>query len=78
MSCGQPSTDICTFFTRAYILVDGEVVYFGDSGSQALELLSAAGMPCPPIYSPLEQFYRLVDPSFEVTMPSNSVTDSAL
>ena len=66
LSCCQPSTDACAFFTRAYILVDGQVVYFGGSDQQAADMLSNAGMPCPPVHSPVEQYYRLVDPSFEV------------
>lgn len=46
--------------------MNGEVVYFGDTGSQAMGLLSSAGMPCPPLYSPVEQYIRLVDNTFEV------------
>lgn len=66
VAVGQPTTDICSFFSRAYILVNGEVVYFGDTGSQAMSLLSTAGMPCPPLYSPVEQYIRLIDDTFEV------------
>lgn len=66
VAVGQPTTDICSFFSRAYILVNGEVVYFGDTGSQAMSLLSTAGMPCPPLYSPVEQYIRLIDNTFEV------------
>ena len=66
VAVGQPTTDICSFFSRAYILVNGEVVYFGDTGSQAMKLLGTAGMPCPPLYSPVEQYIRLVDSTFEV------------
>lgn len=65
--CQQPTTDSCSFFTSAYILVNGEVVYFGDTGTKAVNLLMGAGMPCPPLYSPVEQYMRLVDPSFEVS-----------
>lgn len=65
--CQQPTTDMCSFFSSAYILVSGEVVYFGDTGAQAVDLLMSAGMPCPPLYSPVEQYMRLVDPSFEVS-----------
>ena len=66
MQCQQPTTDICSFFTRALVLCAGEVVYFGETGAQAVKLLGDAGMPCPPLYSPLEQFMRLIDPTFEV------------
>ena len=66
VQCQQPTTDICSFFTRAFVLCGGEVVYFGETGAQAVQLLGAAGMPCPPLYSPLEQFMRLIDPTFEV------------
>ena len=66
VAVGQPTTDICSFFSRAYILVNGEVVYFGDTGGQAMGLLASAGMPCPPLYSPVEQYIRLVDNTFEV------------
>lgn len=72
LSVGQPTTDICSFFSRAYILANGEVVYFGDSGSQAMDLLLAAGMPCPPLYSPVEQYMRLVDNTFEVYLQANA------
>lgn len=64
--CQQPTTDICSFFNRAMVLAAGELVYFGETGAQAQQLLAASGMPCPPLYSPLEQFMRLIDPSFEV------------
>ena len=67
MVCQQPTTDICSFFTRAFVLCTGEVVYFGETGSQAMQLLASSGMPCPPLYSPLEQFMRLIDPSFEAS-----------
>ena len=66
VQCQQPTTDICSFFTRAFVLCAGEVVYFGETGAQAVQLLGASGMPCPPLYSPLEQFMRLIDPTFEV------------
>ncbi len=69
LSVGQPTTDICSFFSRAYILTNGEVVYFGNTSAQALDLLTAAGMPCPPLYSPVEQYMRLVDNTFEVSHP---------
>ena len=69
--CQQPTTDICSFFTRAFVLCTGEVVYFGETGSQAMQLLASSGMPCPPLYSPLEQFMRLIDPSFEASTPSD-------
>ena len=45
------------------------MVYFGDTGTQAVGLLMSAGMPCPPLYSPVEQYMRLIDPSFEVLPP---------
>lgn len=66
MQCQQPTTDVCSFFTRAYVLYKGEVVYFGEAGSEAAGLLKSAGLPCPALYSPVEQFMRLIDPSFEV------------
>ncbi|KAK9808271.1 hypothetical protein WJX73_005701 [Symbiochloris irregularis] len=66
VSVQQPTTDMCSFFTRAIVLCAGEVVYFGETGAQAVQLLGSAGMPCPPLYSPLEQFMRLIDPTFEV------------
>eukprot|EP00891_Asterochloris_glomerata_P004825 jgi/Astpho2/4825/Aster-07523 len=62
----QPSTDVCSFFDRAYILAQGELVFFGSTGHDAVQLLTSAGMPCPPLYSPVEQFMRLIDPTFEV------------
>ena len=45
-------------------------MYFGDTGTQAVGLLMSAGMPCPPLYSPVEQYMRLIDPSFEVLPPA--------
>ena len=75
--CQQPTTDICSFFTRAFVLCTGEVVYFGETGAQAMQLLASSGMPCPPLYSPLEQFMRLVDPSFEVRQPASGLTRMA-
>ena len=63
----QPSTDVCSFFDRAYILAHGELVFFGSTGHDAVQLLTSAGMPCPPLYSPVEQFMRLIDPTFEVS-----------
>lgn len=74
MAVGQPTTDICSFFSRAYILVNGEVVYFGDTGTQAMRLLASAGMPCPPLYSPVEQYIRLVDSTFEAMLLSRLST----
>lgn len=77
MAVGQPTTDVCTFFHRACILANGEVVYFGDTGGQAMSLLSSAGMPCPPLYSPVEQYIRLVDSTFEACpniVPSSSIS----
>lgn len=66
----QASTDICTFFNQAYVLSAGQVVYFGDSSEQARAVLNGSGMPCPPLYHPVEQFMRLIDPSFEVRLTS--------
>ncbi|KAK9808829.1 hypothetical protein WJX72_004504 [[Myrmecia] bisecta] len=62
----QPTTDMCSFFGKAYVLCAGELVFFGNTNQEARDLLSAAGMPCPPLYSPVEQYMRLLDPSFEV------------
>ena len=70
----QASTDICTFFNQAYVLSAGQVVYFGDASDQARAVLSGSGMPCPPLYHPVEQFMRLIDPSFEVSL-RHSVCD---
>lgn len=69
----QPSTDVCSFFDRAYILAQGELVFFGSTGHDAVQLLTSAGMPCPPLYSPVEQFMRLIDPTFEVSRGVNDV-----
>lgn len=66
MCVQQPTTDICSFFNKAYVLCNGELVYFGNTANEALSLLSSSGMPCPPLYSPVEQYMRLIDPSFEV------------
>lgn len=63
----QASTDICTFFNQAYVLCAGEVVYHGGSSEQAMAMLGGSGMPCPPLYHPIEQYMRLIDPSFEVS-----------
>ena len=68
MEVEQASTDICTFFNQAYVLSAGQVVYFGDASDQARAVLSGSGMPCPPLYHPVEQFMRLIDPSFEVSL----------
>ena len=67
IQCQQPTTDICSFFTHMAVLCAGELVYFGGTGVQAVQLLGNAGMPCPPLYSPLEQFMHLIDPTFEVS-----------
>lgn len=72
----QASTDICTFFNQAYVLSAGQVVYFGDSNEQARAVLGGSGMPCPPLYHPVEQFMRLIDPSFEV--PSHCLLTSTV
>lgn len=66
MEVQQASTDICSFFNQAYVLFAGEVVYHGGSSEQALAVLGGSGMPCPPLYHPIEQYMRLIDPSFEV------------
>ena len=73
----QASTDTCTFFHQAYVLCAGEVVFHGDSKDQALAMLGASGMPCPPLYHPIEQYMRLIDPSFEVShcFPCNLMLD---
>ena len=63
----QASTDICSFFNQAYVLSGGEVVYHGGSNEQAMAVLGGSGMPCPPLYHPIEQYMRLIDPSFEVS-----------
>ena len=63
----QASTDTCTFFNQAYVLCAGEVVYHGGSNEQAMAMLGGSGMPCPPLYHPIEQYMRLIDPSFEVS-----------
>ena len=62
----QASTDTCSFFNQAYVLSGGEVVYHGGSSDQAMAVLGGSGMPCPPLYHPIEQYMRLIDPSFEV------------
>ena len=64
----QASTDICSFFNQAYVLSAGEVVYHGGANEQAMAMLGGSGMPCPPLYHPIEQYMRLIDPSFEVSM----------
>ena len=63
----QASTDTCSFFNQAYVLSGGEVVYHGGSNKQAMGMLGGSGMPCPPLYHPIEQYMRLIDPSFEVS-----------
>ena len=63
----QASTDTCSFFNQAYVLSGGEVVYHGGSNEQAMAVLGGSGMPCPPLYHPIEQYMRLIDPSFEVS-----------
>ena len=41
-------------------------MYFGSAEADARSLLAGCGMPCPPIYSPMEQYMHLLDPSYEV------------
>lgn len=67
----QASTDICSFFNQAYVLSGGEVVYHGGSNEQAMAVLGGSGMPCPPLYHPIEQYMRLIDPSFEVYLQAS-------
>lgn len=72
----QASTDICSFFNQAYVLSAGEVVYHGGANEQAMAMLGGSGMPCPPLYHPIEQYMRLIDPSFEVSMTVHICTNS--
>ncbi len=72
----QASTDICSFFNQAYVLSAGEVVYHGGANEQAMAMLGGSGMPCPPLYHPIEQYMRLIDPSFEVSMTVHLCTNS--
>lgn len=72
----QASTDICSFFNQAYVLSAGEVVYHGGANEQAMAMLGGSGMPCPPLYHPIEQYMRLIDPSFEVSMTMHLCTNS--
>ena len=71
----QASTDICSFFNQAYVLSAGEVVYHGGANEQAMGMLGGSGMPCPPLYHPIEQYMRLIDPSFEVSMTLHMCTN---
>lgn len=73
----QASTDTCTFFNQAYVLCAGEVVYHGGSSEQAMAMLGGSGMPCPPLYHPIEQYMRLIDPSFEVYLQSSQGDDQS-
>ena len=68
MEVQQASTDTCSFFNQAYVLSGGELVYHGGSSEQAMAVLAGSGMPCPPLYHPIEQYMRLIDPSFEVRL----------
>lgn len=68
MEVQQASTDTCSFFNQAYVLSGGELVYHGGSSEQAMAVLGGSGMPCPPLYHPIEQYMRLIDPSFEVSL----------
>lgn len=70
----QASTDICSFFNQAYVLSAGEVVYQGGANEQAMAVLGGSGMPCPPLYHPIEQYMRLIDPSFEVSLTAHMCT----
>ncbi|KAL3144206.1 hypothetical protein ABBQ32_003987 [Trebouxia sp. C0010 RCD-2024] len=67
----QASTDTCSFFNQAYVLSGGELVYHGGSSEQAMAVLGGSGMPCPPLYHPIEQYMRLIDPSFEVYLQAS-------
>lgn len=71
----QASTDICSFFNQAYVLSAGEVVYHGGANEEAMAMLGGSGMPCPPLYHPIEQYMRLIDPSFEVSMTVHLCTN---
>ncbi len=71
----QASTDICSFFNQAYVLSAGEVVYHGGANEEAMAMLGGSGMPCPPLYHPIEQYMRLIDPSFEVSMTVHMCTN---
>ncbi|KAL0042761.1 hypothetical protein WJX79_009987 [Trebouxia sp. C0005] len=73
----QASTDICSFFNQAYVLSAGEVVYHGGANEQAMAMLGGSGMPCPPLYHPIEQYMRLIDPSFEVYLQSAQGDDQS-
>ncbi|DBA90502.1 TPA: hypothetical protein ACH3X1_003765 [Trebouxia sp. C0004] len=73
----QASTDICSFFNQAYVLSAGEVVYHGGANEQTMAMLGGSGMPCPPLYHPIEQYMRLIDPSFEVYLQSAQGDDQS-
>jgi len=70
----QPSSDVWTRFDSVSFMLDGQVVYFGGAGEQAVTYFAHAGYECPVHANPADYIVGLINRDF----PTHADTDKLL
>ncbi|KAF5826796.1 ABC-2 type transporter-domain-containing protein [Dunaliella salina] len=72
----QPGSEMFELFDQLCLLTRGSTIYFGPAG-EALNMFSAAGLPCPNTRSPSDHFLHVINEDFacgsEATKIENNI-----